>query len=236
LNLTLQVLDGILCHNGEITERELKPIEVNGKTWDDHFREYEDAFYKNEIIKFPMSYEGIAVRLADTIAYIGRDIEDAILLKFIQRDDIPAFCRDVLGDTNRKIMKSLIMDVLTYSLDNDKLGYSEQVFEALKELKEFNYEYIYTRRDLINDIDLNINSLKSKFTLLFEESLKDLEEQNYHAPIFKDHIEYIDDRGYSTYYKPLKSQRKLKFLVRDYIAGMSDLYFNDVYEKYLTRT
>ena len=59
-----------------------------------------------------MSYEGIVVRFADSISYIGRDIEDAILLKYINRKDIPESCKRILGDTNRKIMKSLIMDLL----------------------------------------------------------------------------------------------------------------------------
>jgi dGTP triphosphohydrolase len=81
----------------------------------------------------------------------------------------------------------------------------------------------------------NLDSLTDKFSLIFEQSLRDLKEENYHAPIFKDHIEYIDDRGYSTYYKPLKSQKKLNILVRDYIAGMSDKYFNEIYDKYLLR-
>ena len=122
LNLTLQVLDGVLCHDGEVYERDLKPIAINGKTWEDHFTEYMESFSTNKIRRIPMSYEAIAVRFADSIAYIGRDIEDAILLKLIKRTDIPINCRDVLGDTNRKIMKTLIMDLLNTSLHREKLG------------------------------------------------------------------------------------------------------------------
>lgn len=235
LNLTLQTLDGILCHDGEINERELKPVKVNGKTWENHFMEYKDAYTENKIIKIPMSYEGIATRFADTISYIGRDIEDAVLLKFIERNEIPKFCRDILGDTNRIIMKTLIMDLLNFSLNNDTIGYSEDVFEALKELKAFNYERIYLRRDLMKKEKDKFNflqDLKEKFKLIFECSLKDLEEQNYQAPIFKDHIEYIDDKNYSTYYKDLKKKDQLTLIVRDYIAGMSDKYFNDIFERF----
>ncbi|MFX0012645.1 MAG: deoxyguanosinetriphosphate triphosphohydrolase family protein [Candidatus Hermodarchaeota archaeon] len=234
LNLTLQVLDGILTHNGEITERELKPVKINGKTWQDHFNEYEDAFDKNQIIKIPMSYEGIAVRFADTISYIGRDFEDAILLKFIRREDMPTLCKEVLGDTNRTIMKTLIMDLLTYSLDNDKIGYSESVFNALREMKKFNYDHIYMRRDLMmNTSDTNfLNKLRKQFRLIFISSLKDLESENYTTPIFRDHIEYIDDENYSTYFIPIKKQNKLTLIVRDYIAGMSDNYFNNIYRYY----
>jgi len=92
LNLTLQVLDGILCHDGEINEQQLKPKVKNGKNWQDHSKEYDDSFTKDSIKRIPMSYEGIAMRFADTISYIGRDIEDAILLKIIKRSDIPEEC------------------------------------------------------------------------------------------------------------------------------------------------
>ncbi|MFX0186980.1 MAG: deoxyguanosinetriphosphate triphosphohydrolase family protein [Candidatus Hodarchaeota archaeon] len=233
LNLTLQVLDGILCHDGEINEQKLKPVKINGKTWDDHFREYKDSFNENKIKRIPMSYEAIAVRFADAISYIGKDIEDAILLKFIKRSDIPETCKKILGDTNRKIINTLIMDLLNFSLDNDTIGYSEKIFETLKELKSFNYEKIYLRRDLLKKRELKstfVNELTKKFLLIFEKCLTDLEKENYDTPIFKDHIEYIDDDDYTTYFKPLKKENNLTLIVRDYIAGMSDNYFKEIYE------
>ncbi len=233
LNLTLQVLDGILCHDGEVNEQKLKPIKRNGKTWKDHFKEYEDCFDDNKIKRVPMTYEGIAVRFADTISYIGRDIEDAILIKLISRKEIPEKSKRILGDTNAKIINTLITDLLNFSLDNDVIGYSDEIFKALKELKTFNYENIYIRRDLFrkNSSDKAfLDKLKERFLLIFERSLKDLEEENYSAPVFKDHIEYIDNQNYSTYFKSLKKNKKLTIIVRDYIAGMSDKYFNEIYE------
>ncbi|MFX1314687.1 MAG: deoxyguanosinetriphosphate triphosphohydrolase family protein [Promethearchaeota archaeon] len=234
LNLTLQVLDGILCHDGEVNEQKLKPLKRNGKTWEVHFEEYEDCFNENKIKRIPMSYEGIAVRFADTISYIGRDIEDAILLGLIKRNEIPRYCRDILGDTNPKIINTLITDLLNFSLDNDVIGYSDKIFQALKELKAFNYDKIYIRRDLFkkNAQDKTfIDKLKERFELIFEKCLKNLEEENFNSPIFKDHVEYIDDENFSTYFYPLKDQNKLTLIVRDYIAGMSDKYFSEVYKK-----
>lgn len=131
-----------------------------------------------------------------------------------------------------------MMDLLKYSLDNNTIGYNEEVFEALKELKQFNYEKIYNRR---NYFETNNKSkkpyfqvLRDKFELIWAQSLNHLEEEDFEAPIFKDHIEYIDDSKYSTYYYPLKNQNKLTLIVRDYIAGMSDNYFaqiNDLFKK-----
>jgi len=235
LNLTLQVLDGILCHDGEVNEQKLKPIKRNGKTWEDHFKEYEDCFNSNKIKRVPMTYEGIAVRFADTISYIGRDIEDAILIKLISRKQIPEKSKRILGDTNAKIINTLITDLLNFSLDNEVIGYSDEIFKALKELKAFNYENIYIRRDLFrkNSSDKAfLDKLKERFLLIFERSLKDLEEENYNAPVFKDHIEYIDNQNYSTYFKSLKKNKKLTLIVRDYIAGMSDKYFNEIFERF----
>lgn len=235
LNLSLQVLDGILCHDGEVNEQSLKPTKRNGKSWQDHRSEYEDCFNENKIKRIPTSYEGIAVRFADTISYVGRDIEDAILLKLISRKEIPDNCKKVLGDTNPKIINTLITDLLNFSLDNDVIGYSDEIFHALKELKAFNYENIYIRRDLFrkNSSDKTfLDKLKERFLLIFERSLKNLEEDNYIAPVFKDHIEYIDDENYSTYFKPYKKNRILTLIVRDYLAGMSDKYFNEIYERF----
>lgn len=234
LNLTLQVLDGVLCHDGEVNERELRPISINGKTWEDHFTEYIESFSTNKIRRIPMSYEAIAVRFADSIAYVGRDIEDAILLKIIKREDIPKNCRDVLGDTNRKIMKTLIMDLLNTSLHKETLGYSEQIFDAFKELKKFNYDKIYSCPKLYKTQNSKISfmeELTQKFEFVFEQSLKDLESNDINAPIFKDHIEYIDDENFSTYYKPNKEEGNLALIVRDYIAGMSDNYFHKISTK-----
>lgn len=229
LNLTLQVLDGVLCHDGEVNERELKPVTINGKSWEDHFQEYKECFNTNQVKRIPMSFEGIAARFADSIAYIGRDIEDAILLKIIKRNDIPKKCRNTLGDTNRTIMKTLIMDLLNTSLHNDIIGYSKDIFEAFKELKKFNYDCIYSRRDMHKSKESKnsyMENLTKQFNLIFENSLRDLEEENFKAPIFIDHIEYIDDEKYTTYFEPNKQNGNLKLIVRDFIAGMSDQYFS----------
>ncbi|MFX1481043.1 MAG: deoxyguanosinetriphosphate triphosphohydrolase family protein [Promethearchaeota archaeon] len=227
LNLTLQTLDGILCHDGEVNEKQLKPLKRNGKTWEDHFKELDDCLNENKIKRIPTSYEGISVRFADSISYIGRDIEDAILLKLIDRTEIPDSCVKVLGDTNAKIINTLITDLLNFSLDNDVIGYSDEIFQALKDLKAFNYEKIYTRPNSF------ITTLKNKFELIFERCLKDIEENNHTSPIFTDHIEYIDDEQFSTYLKPLKRANKITLIVRDYISGMSDKYFGEIYNRFL---
>jgi dGTPase len=132
-------------------------------------------------------------------------------------------------------MKTLIMDLLDNSLNSEYIGYSVEIFAALKELKQFNYDKIYSRRNLFKNTsnkESYESELKKQFCLIFDKSLNDLEKENYKAPIFKEHIEYIDDKNYSTYYKPLKEEGKLPLIARDYIAGMSDKYFNEIFNSF----
>ena len=112
-NLTLQVLDGILCHDGEVHNPKLAPqrdkdfaafdSEVGHKTNDPMLQ------------LLPMSLEGCVVRLCDTIAYIGRDIEDAIELDLIRREEIPRECSQVLGISNGTIVYTLVSDLVAHS-------------------------------------------------------------------------------------------------------------------------
>ena len=97
-NLTLQTLDGILCHDGETHSRALNPDDA--ATFSDFEPRLAAKIANPAHPLFPSTLEGCVVRLADTISYIGRDIEDAIVLGLIRRDDIPARCRAVMGDTN----------------------------------------------------------------------------------------------------------------------------------------
>ena len=129
------------------------------------------------------------------------------------------------------------MDLLNTSLHNDIIGYSEKTFEAFQELKRFNYDSIYSRRDMHKNKESKISymeNLTKQFSLIFENSLRDLEEENFKAPIFIDHIEYIDDEKYTTYFEPNKQNGNLQLIARDFIAGMSDKYFHEIFSLYNT--
>ncbi|MBN2041991.1 MAG: HD domain-containing protein, partial [Spirochaetes bacterium] len=143
LNLTLQVLDGILCHNGELFEKELMP-DYN-KTWDRLLEEYSGCRkienYSKKIR--PMTLEGCVVRVSDIIAYIGRDIEDAIRVDLIKRKDIPDSAAKILGNKNDRIINSLAVDIMNNSYGKKYIKFSPAVYKALKELRDFNYRNIY---------------------------------------------------------------------------------------------
>ncbi len=161
-NLTLQVLDGILCHDGEVHSSHLAPQrDKDFVHLDSEIREKELHPLKQ---LYPMTLEGCVVRLADTIAYIGRDIEDAIELGLIARDDIPASCAARLGRTNGTIVYNLVTDLIGHTLEErmangregttqDWIGWSQEVANTLLLLKQFNYKHIYHNKALKVDLD-----------------------------------------------------------------------------------
>ncbi len=167
-NLSLQVLDGILCHNGETHDRSLSP--QRDKDFATYDEEVARAFKEGFRDFVPMTLEGCVVRLADTISYIGRDIEDAIRINLIRREDIPAGCVEILGNTNGSIIYNLVKDVISNSLDKDEVGYTGEVSAALRELKRFNYERIYSD----SRVKTETPKIEFLYRKLFETYLDDL--------------------------------------------------------------
>jgi dGTPase len=210
-NLSLQVLDGILCHDGEIHELELRP--QPGKSFADLDQEMELQTHDPQRSLVPMSLEGCVVRLADTISYIGRDIEDAIRLNLVRREQIPPNCAARLGNTNGAIVYNLVEDVVSNSMDRDAVAFSPEASETLRELKAFNYAYIY-RNPKIKREEAKIGRL---FELLFEIYLEDFEKKRRDSALFSGFLD-----GMSPAYLERHSPPEV---VRDFIAGMTDDYF-----------
>ncbi len=210
-NLTLQVLDGILCHDGEIHSQLLEP--KREKSFDTLTEEMRQKAQDPSIDLRPMTLEGCVVRMADTISYIGRDIEDAIRLGLIKRRDIPDDCRQVMGDTNGTIVYTLVEDLIANSLDKPYLSFSGDVGSALKKLKRFNEEFIYKDPRVKAQTD----KIYLMFELLFQKYLEDLEMSNFNSDIFKGFLS-----GMSQQYI---EQTASAAIVRDFIAGMTDEYF-----------
>ena len=212
LNLCLQVLDGILCHDGEIHEKVLKP--KRKKSWKDFDKELREKEKNPGIRLVPMTLEGCVVRFADVISYIGRDIEDAIILKLInKRKDIPRRCKKILGENNRQIINTLVQDLVNNSWNKDKIAYSKKVSEALKELRRFNLRKIY----LSPMIKTESEKIAKMYEFLFRKFLKDLKTKNTNSLIFKD----FRNDAHPDYWDGARDEEK----VRDFIAGMTDGYF-----------
>lgn len=170
-NLCLQTLDGILCHDGETHDRKLAPNA--GKTFVDHEKEMADKISGKAVQLAPMTLEGCVVRFSDTISYVGRDIEDAIRLGLIRREDLPDRCMKRLGNTNGTIVYSLVTDVIQNSAGKPYVAFSEEVSAALAFLKRFNYERIYTNPTF----KANLDTIGSIFEQLFARYMSDIEKR-----------------------------------------------------------
>ena len=210
-NLSLQVLDGILCHDGELHSQALKPD--SNKDFEILNEEIQKKEEDPSIDIRPMTLEGCVVRMADTISYVGRDIEDAIRLGLINREDIPKDCKDILGDTNGTIVYTLVEDIIANSLDKPYVSFSANVGESLKKLKNFNEENIYKNKKVKEQTP----KIKLMFELLYEKYLEDLKTGNEDSDIY---MGFLD--GMSTEYKENTPDAGV---VRDFISGMTDEYF-----------
>ena len=217
-NLSLQTMDAIICHNGEVHSKKLFPKKE--RTFKDFDAIMADMKTKRFCNETPMTMEGCVVKMADTISYIGRDLEDAIRLNIIKRRDIPFTCREKLGNTNGTIVFNLVTDLISNSQNQPFIGFSEGIFIALKKLKEFNYKYIYKNQAIKN----HLSSIEDIFNFLFEKYLSILEktEKNPGQTTNKSQIfsGFLD--GMSDQYIENSSNPEI---VRDYISGMTDSFF-----------
>jgi dGTPase len=210
-NLCLQTLDGILCHDGEVHNQLLSPR--RNKSFDILEQEIDLKKHHPDCELQPMTPEGCVVRMADTIAYIGRDIEDAIRLGLIRRSDLPSSSVRVLGDTNGTIVFNLVTDILRESHGQDHVAFSQEVSQALKRLKQFNLDRIY----LNPRVKPHTAAIRDLFQYLFEHSLRDLEKEKTKSVIFRGFLNGMSE-DYLQRHKPAE-------IVRDFIAGMTDQYF-----------
>lgn len=210
-NLTLQTLDGILCHDGELHLESIVP--QRSKDFSTLEQEMHQKRYQKGIKLQPMTLEGCVVRMADVISYIGRDVEDAIRLGLIHREDIPEEVVSVLGNTNGKIVYRLVEDLITQSQGKDEIRFSPRISQALLALKQFNYKRIYKNKK----IKTQAHKIERLYEILFKTFLQDLETDNQSSVIFTEFLNGMQE-DYIRRSKPAE-------IVRDFIAGMTDDYF-----------
>lgn len=214
LNLGLTVYDGFLCHDGGMSGPVLVPS--FGKTWEDHFKDKRQKKEHPDSNIMPGTLEGCLVKLCDTMSYIGRDLEDAISLGILNREDIPHTC---LGTTNREILGCLAADMIRHSYDKDYIAISEESYEALKVLRRFNFKHIYVHPKL----KVESSKIKHSYRILFEWLLQDLKAHKEQSYLWKHYLQKRSEK--------YLSQTNEVQMVIDYIAGMTDSFFVRTLEK-----
>ncbi|MBO5120828.1 MAG: HD domain-containing protein [Bacilli bacterium] len=212
LNLSIQVLDGIMCHNGEMLSNKYIPMK---KDKEEFLKEFENSYKDYAATKkcSPMTLEGCVVRISDIIGYIGRDIEDAISLGKIKREEIPKEISDILGTTNKEIINTIILDIIKESIGKPYIGMSENIYNALFALKKFNSKNIYSKSMTLEEKEY----YKTGMNILFNDYLNAIEKQDKTNIIYEYFLNHINDNY-------LKNTPK-KRMVIDFIAGMTDDLF-----------
>ena len=218
-NITLQVLDAILCHNGEMLQNIYYPQE---KTKEMFINEYNDCYKNKELLKKlkPMTLEGCVVRISDVVAYIGKDIEDAIRIGIISKNEIPSEITNVLGYNNSEIVNTIVNDIIYNSFNKNYIKLSKKVFNALKGLINFNYKNIYEKANSKKQLE----EYNFKFNKLFNLYYNQIVNNEKNEDIFKIYLNEMDN----SYIKNNTPAR----IVIDFISGMTDKFFISQYNKY----
>ena len=223
-NISLQTLDGILCHNGE---NELKEY----KCWNtDSFDKFDEMFQKCTVDKnyansiMPSTKEGCVVRISDLIAYIGKDRQDAIKTKLL--DGYQDFDNGSLGSFNAAIINNMIVNVIENSYEKDYIALDEECFENLKIAKKENYTKIYLSEKVSK---IQSEYIAPLFEELYNKLLSDVKNSKTNSPVYKHHIDFINDQrkyyGLEDYRETEENQ-----IVIDYIASMTDDYLVELYD------
>ena len=218
-NITVQVLDAIMCHNGEVL---LQRYEPRKKSREEFLEEYNKCYYDKDILKnlVPMTLEGCVVRICDVIGYIGRDLEDGIRLNLITTEDIPYNIKNTLGISNRDIINNIVLDIIKNSKDKPYIEMSDKIYKAVCELLTFNYKNIYYKSASKSKIE----EYRMMFNKLFDIYLSQINNKKIDEDIYTVFL-----NGMSSDYITNNSNERI---VVDYISGMTDDFFLCQYDKY----
>ena len=220
-NITLQTLSGIAAHDGEIEKSEYKPVPI--ENFSEFDRQIENCYLDKESVKklVPSTLEGCVMRISDIIAYLGKDRQDAARAKIIDEDKFEA---GAIGSRNAEFINNLIVNIVENSYGKPYIKMDDTHFEALRKAKADNYRLIYNDERIKSAVDLTVKPMMEK---LYACLLNDLKSGNYDSPVFTHHIKYVNKAHYQR--KMPYEQTENNQIVTDYIAGMTDDYFVDLY-------
>ena len=222
-NISLQTLDGALCHNGEFAQQVLRLGET--KTFD----QLDETVKRcTEIISEiknlrPSTLEGCVVRVSDMIAYIGKDRDDAMRVGII--DSLSVFDADYIGCDNSRIINNMTVDIVNNSYRQNHIAMSEAAFNDIVRAKKQNYEKIYYMEGTVSEFE---NIVQEMFFEMYERLLSDLTAGNEASPVFRHHVAQLIANSSSIKADDYLSGEPNQ-IICDYISSMTDSYFISLY-------
>ena len=225
-NVSLQTLDGILCHNGEFELKEYRPRPLSG--FEEYDKNVESCYTEGyDAIKrlVPSTLEGCVVRVSDMIAYVGKDRQDAVTAKIIDKDY--PFSAQIIGTQNAQMINNLVVDIVENSYGKDYIQLGGSAYNDLKTAKKENGDIIYFN-EKVNE--MYEGSIRPMFGELYYKLLEDVKSGSEDTIVFRHHIQNIEDN--MKYYQEFdyRSQEPNQ-IVADYIASMTDDYFVALHKK-----
>lgn len=225
-NISLQTLDGALCHNGEYEQR---VFELSGLSSFGEFDRVVDECVSGggAVIGHlrPMTLEGCVVRISDIIAYVGRDRQDAIEAGLLTGN---AFEDGLGGAYNSWILTHASADIIEHSYGKDRIEMSEELFAEIRRAKAENYAKIYRSSGIEGE---RAEVLARAFELMYERCLDDLHKRDESSFIFRHHITRIEEQ-LAHYGRTYDWRSDPEQTVVDYIASMTDGYFAELASKF----
>ena len=173
-------------------------------------KEVRDGILNHRTSGHPCTLEGCVVRLSDKIAYINHDIDDAIRGKIICEKDIPKIYTDILGDSTKKRLDTLVHDIVKNSINKPEIVMSEEIEKAMLGLRQYMFENVYTNSEAKKE-EVKANEM---LELLFDYYLK-------HTDRLPHEFKYLINQ----------CGEDEEQVVCDYIAGMSDQYSVATFQK-----
>lgn len=225
VNISLQTLDGIICHNGEMEQEKYEPSSY--RDFAEFDRKVEECCLDTDACKklVPATLEACVMRVSDIIAYLGKDRQDAVRLGLLPDDSV--FAYHEMGKSNAEIIHNMTVNIIECSYGKPYLKMDKQYYAAFSKAKKENYQRIYG-----HDVNTRVfdEQIFPMFEAVYEKLLKDMTARDPQSVIYKHHIDYI--RSYARYYsrKTDYEAQEANAVVVDFMASMTDDYFIDLYE------
>lgn len=247
MDLTYGVRDGVISHCGEVDEKSITPRSDASDLYS--FRKASDFS--------PYTWEACVVKIADKISYLGRDLEDALMLKILTRDQLSKLVSILKADeklkdvslehiNNTVLISEFIIDVCKNSSPETGIALSDERAYLMKLIKDFNGRYIYSNYRLKGYKEFASVALNKIFQTLFmaydrEKTAEKIAEFSEIYPFMSSFLHWIEqywdlDRGKEAarlknrvIYFVSQSEADYAKAVIDYISGMSDQYLENVY-------
>ncbi|HBI85610.1 MAG TPA: phosphohydrolase [Ruminococcus sp.] len=223
-NISLQTLDGIVCHNGELPMAEYRPQPMNDfAVFDARMADcIRDEDGDRKLI--PATLEGCLVRICDMLAYIGKDRQDAVRAHLIESEEV--FARTAIGSTNAEVINNLEVNLIEMSYGKPYLMLDQPHFDALLSLKKENYEKIYLQEQVQHQVRESIVPMMEQ---MYQQIYRDAVSHDRNSCLYRHHIAAVKEK--QRFYPAAQPYEETDphDLTADYIAAMTDDYFVDYY-------